>query len=164
MTVEKLQHEWEFDQLLNLAAGAEKVLEIGVWQGGTLYGWVDRIKAQVVAVDLDITDNARRLFAHKATLIEGNSAAPEIIAQVSEFGPYDVVFVDADHSLAAASQDWANYSPMVKPGGLFAFHDIRPTEHATLNTLWDDIKRSGKPTTEFNEHLADWGGIGVVHF
>ena len=121
----------------------------------------------VVGVDLDIhrERNALQMAnSDRVTLIEGNSHDDAIIGAVRELGPYDVVFVDADHSFAAASADWAIYSQMVKPGGIFAFHDIRRTEHATLDTLWNEIKRSGMPTTEFNKHDADWGGIGVCHF
>ena len=38
---EVLQHDWEFNQLLALASQMEplRILELGVWQGGTLTQW-----------------------------------------------------------------------------------------------------------------------------
>ncbi len=161
---EILQHDWEFTQLLLLAGRPKRVLELGVWQGGTLRQWAD-IGGSVVGVDMALTENARRLESARVTLFEGNTHDPQMIRRCADLGPYDVVFVDADHAAHAAREDWQNYSGMVKAGGIFAFHDIRRTEHATLDGLWSEIKSTaGMKTTEFNHPLEQWGGIGVVHF
>lgn len=41
-------------------------------------------------------------------------------------GTCDVVFIDADHSAEGVRQDFANWAPRVKPGGLICGHDYAP--------------------------------------
>ena len=38
-------------------------------------------------------------------------------------GGVDLLFLDGDHQYASVLTDWLLYSPLVKPGGLIAFHD-----------------------------------------
>ena len=59
------------------------------------------------------------------------------------------------------------YSPLVKKGGIVAFHDVRThhlgiEERCEVDKFWKEIKRKHQ-TTEFieQEGLA-WGGIGVI--
>ena len=40
--------------------------------------------------------------------------------------PIDLLFIDGDHSWEAIDEDWRNWSPLVKPGGIVAVHDSRP--------------------------------------
>ena len=42
-------------------------------------------------------------------------------------GGVDVLFIDGDHHYASVLTDWLLYSPLVKPGGLVAFHDVALT-------------------------------------
>lgn len=37
--------------------------------------------------------------------------------------PFDLLFIDADHSELGTARDHANYGPLVRPGGIVAFHD-----------------------------------------
>jgi len=39
----------------------------------------------------------------------------------------DLLFIDGDHQYASVLTDWLLYSPLVKPGGLVAFHDVALT-------------------------------------
>lgn len=50
-------------------------------------------------------------------------ASGEAIAIAQHFSPYDMLFIDAGHSAEDARRDHANYGPMVRPGGIIAFHD-----------------------------------------
>ncbi len=36
----------------------------------------------------------------------------------------DALFIDGDHAYKAVLQDWLLYSPLVRPGGIIAFHDV----------------------------------------
>lgn len=44
-------------------------------------------------------------------------------ARVAEFGPFDFMFIDGDHRRWGVQMDIEMYFPLVKPGGLIAFHD-----------------------------------------
>jgi hypothetical protein len=44
---------------------------------------------------------------------------------VSMQGGLDFLFIDGDHNYAAVKQDFKDWAPLVKPGGLLAIHDSR---------------------------------------
>jgi len=50
-------------------------------------------------------------------------------------GTYTFVFIDAEHSYKGVRSDWLNYSPLIKDGGLIAFHDTNQTE---INRVLED--------------------------
>lgn len=55
----------------------------------------------------------------------------EFIAQhAAECAPYDVVFIDADHSADAAWADMRGIWPHVTPEGLVLLHDTNPEKEA----------------------------------
>ncbi len=41
-------------------------------------------------------------------------------------GPYDLLFIDAGHTFDDVAADYADYAPLVRPGGIIAFHDALP--------------------------------------
>ncbi len=79
--------------------------------------------------------------------------------------------IDGDHSYEGVKTDFSLYAPLVRPGGLIAFHDILPNEVAEnchVDRLWAEL-RSVHVTTEFvdpydDRGLGQWGGIGVIHW
>ncbi len=169
MRPEAAQSEWEFQQLLRILDDAPpptRILEVGVYEGGTLWEWIDRCDF-VVAVDEAMRNeqayrdhaNERRTSLH---LILGDSHDPKLIARVDELGPFDFIFIDADHTYEGVSGDWANYRPMLAPGGLVAFHDIAERPSYGVTQLWNEIK-VGAPTIEIVESAKPfWCGIGVI--
>lgn len=165
--VETLQHQWELDQLQTLVRGLQplSVLEIGIWDGGTLAGWIDSA-ARIVGVDVQVRRAVAERFAEypSVRLIQGDCEDDTVKTKVAAYAPFDFIFLDADHQYAAARRHWNLYKPMVSPGGVFAFHDIRRYEHGDLDRLWTEIKAEpGARTIEFHQNNADWGGIGAVY-
>jgi predicted O-methyltransferase YrrM len=51
--------------------------------------------------------------------------------------PLDLLYIDGDHSTRAAMLDYYYWSPMVRPGGLIAVHDIH---HRTVRRALDVIE------------------------
>lgn len=49
--------------------------------------------------------------------------SPEAIQIAGSLGPYDFLFIDAGHKLEDVRRDYNDYGPMVRPGGIIAFHD-----------------------------------------
>lgn len=173
------QHEWEFEQLLQLyrLRQPEKVLEIGTFHGGSLYHFLGEAPkgAQVVTVDnyqagIDNRSQYGQWCPDDVTLhvIAGNSQDAKTVEKVQEWAPYDFVFIDAGHLYHEVASDWRNYGPMVFEGGVCAFHDIVENlfAHPEIEVfkLWEDIRRSGYVTQEFIAGPEmEWGGIGVVY-
>ena len=81
----------------------------------------------------------------------------------------DFLFIDGDHSYEGVKRDFADYAPLVRPGGLIAFHDIvpgGPGKHGDpggVPIFWRELAVSRVDATELVEDW-DWGscGVGVV--
>lgn len=175
--VETLQHPWEHERMVELYArlAPKRVLEIGAWEGGTLWHWLlnppmpgalGPPRKTVVVIDDEMRrEREWREWAGAEidfNLLRGKSQEPWIVEAASDLGPYDWIFIDADHRYEAGKADWENYSPMVAPGGCVIFHDVRRYEHGDLDRLWEEIK-VGRRTMEIHDRTSwAWGGIGVV--
>lgn len=169
------QTTWEFEQLLEIvdARIPEAMLEVGVYEGGTLTYWLEAAEL-VVAIDDTMRAPGPEVWQQWADhagsdlhLLHGDSHDQPIIEQAAELGPYQFVFIDADHRYEAVKQDWQNYSPMVAPGGIVAFHDIVARRGYGVAELWAEIK--AVPGTRWMEIVQTVAasdekkcGIGVV--
>lgn len=160
-----LQVEAEIDALADLfaAEGVRSFLEIGSKFGGSLARIATRLPAgaRIVAVDmpagtvawpqseaeLKATVARLRLQGFDAHLVWGDSTAQGVIDQVRALGPFDAVFIDANHTLPFVEKDWANYGPMCR---MVAFHDIawqrapewKEGKRIDVPVFWERIKQS----------------------
>ena len=71
----------------------------------------------------------------------------------TENRPYNIVFIDADHSYEAAPADWLNYGPL---GKIVGFHDI--IGEVGVRQLWAELKAAYQTEEFAQSHM----GIGVV--
>lgn len=156
-----LQHPEEIDLLLELIAaeGVSSYLEIGAFCGDTFHavGQVLRPGGRMVAIDwpapmvyssVTADQKAQALdravadlvaSGRDARLIRGNSRDEAVIADAESAAPYDMVFIDGDHSIKGAKSDWLDYGPM---GRLVVFHDIAGDDRWSSGPkrLWGDLK------------------------
>ncbi len=51
---------------------------------------------------------------------------PDALAFAAARAPYSLLFVDAGHLEADVAADHRDYAPLVRPGGIIAFHDALP--------------------------------------
>ena len=145
------QNLWELDQMLAVIERHEpnRILEVGTMWGGTLWHWL-QIASTVVSVDdemrrADTWEQWAEEFDVDLVLLQGMSQDQMLIDQAHKLGPYDFIFIDADHRYPSVKADWENYSPMIAPGGIFAFHD---TQHIGddsygVEQLWNEITSEG---------------------
>jgi predicted O-methyltransferase YrrM len=161
-----------------------RVVEIGTGRGGTLWAWcrVAAPEAHLVSIDLPggpfgsggYEPSTIQAYGHAGqtiTLIQGDSHAPESLAAVKRAigGPIDFLYIDGDHDYAGVSSDYAMYSPLVREGGLIAFHDIAPGPEEYVGGVprfWRELTRPRK--REIIDDLGSGGspikgfGIGIV--
>lgn len=179
------QKEYEFQRLVELLLDRPptSVLEIGTAEGGAWYAFAQCATPDAVMVSVDLADEldeprvpVRLLEAYcqpgqTPVMIRADSQLAATRDQAEAACPegYDFLFIDGDHTLPAVTRDHELYAPLVKPGGLVAFHDIveptvrqlhyqRPTE---VDLFWDALDKP-KRTWEFIDYTdCSFGGIGV---
>ncbi|MEO2006156.1 MAG: class I SAM-dependent methyltransferase [Candidatus Poribacteria bacterium] len=165
---------------------ARSIVEIGTAIGGTLFGWAQVLHPDGVLVSLDMpggVGGGGYLPVHepylrnmcgpqqKLSCILGDSTTPEVIARVRAAvgdGLADTMFIDGDHSYDGARQDFENYRPFVREGGLVLFHDIHPPDaHATQSMgvwrLWGEIKNGYHHTEIVHDPNQSSAGIGILY-
>lgn len=175
--VPMLQRTVELDGMLNLYKQRKpaSTLEVGSYAGGTLYHWLQNAPKGAVVVAVDThgmgVDN-RHLYESwtpggvSCVAIRGDSHTEATADEIASYGPFEFVFVDADHSYAAVAKDWELALRVAAPGGMVAFHDILgPTdEHPEIEVsrLWGEIKDDFETVEFVADRSAPWGGIGVA--
>lgn len=166
-----IQKPAELATLLELLAAADvKVMvEVGSYAGGTLYAW-QHICPDVITVDLPGTGTyaatGMEKQLHSSTAVFGDSHDPLTLETLKSVlpGPVDFLFIDGDHSYEGVKLDYQMYGPLVRPGGLIAFHDIvdHPDQpDIQVSRLWAELKTDD--SEEIIDAGAPWGGIGVLH-
>lgn len=140
------------------------IVEIGSGYGGTLFAW-RAIDADVIAIDVN-TELIRDL--HGATMINKDSQDPvarTALLYLLAGRPIDCLFIDGAHTYSCVSSDYRTYRPLVRSGGLIAFHDIvtfglgdPPCE---VPAFWTKVRDDSAREIVHHEG-GDWGGIGVL--
>lgn len=177
MWLESLQHPEELGQLLDLMklARVETVVEIGAGPCGTAVMFSETVgpTGKVISVDLPPEiggtpmdyEKMTRAKAENWQMVRGDSGANATRdAVVKALGGREVglLFIDGEHTKAAASRDLEVYRPLLHKDGLIAFHDI------TLEELWPwwcslRGKRHPVRSIEFvNDRTCIGFGIGAL--
>jgi len=172
-------------------------LEIGTNLGGTLYLLcaLSPPGARIISVDFPYGPSEGggyrlrrvplyRRFARdgqRLHLIRADSHSPETkdrVMRILSGEPLDYLFIDADHTYRGVECDFQMYSPLVRSGGIVAFHDIFnyvPNPKFEVAKFWDEVKQRYRHL-EFVEGMTagDWpvaitgspmlaSGLGVLY-
>lgn len=157
------------------------VIEIGAAKGGTLFLF-SRLadpRATVVSIDLpggefgggypEWKTKLYRTFSlpqQTMHLLRADSNAVNTLERVRSIlgkTSVDFLFIDGDHTYEGAKKDFELYSPLVRKGGVIAFHDIAvhpPEAHCDVHKFWNETRNQN--SREFIENRdQQWAGIGV---
>lgn len=192
MSVRPLQIEEEFKAVAAYLAenGVQRVLEIGTSSGGTLFvwSWIAGRTGMTVSLDLPEGEFAgsqplgnegyphwrSALYesflpaGHTLHLLKVDSHEASTVRKVEELAagePFDFLFIDGDHSYEGVRRDFEMYSPLVRPGGHVAFHDIvvRPPEtQCEVERFWREVSQQYESREFVRDRDQGWGGIGVL--
>ena len=119
-----------------------RACEIGTCAGGTLFllARACRPDARILSMDWEYSPAQLAAFpvfasaGQKLGCLPGDShsqATRDRMVKYFDGEKIDFLFIDGDHSYAGVKADFEMYGPLVRPGGLIAFHDIHP-DHRSL--------------------------------
>lgn len=134
-----LQDPNEFRSFLKLIKkhNVRRYLEIGSKHGGSFWRVVTSLPrgARAVSVDLPHGDTSFKQsephlracilrlkeLGYDAHLFLSDSTDIETVERVRQLAPFDLVFIDGNHTEPYVWKDWYNYGPLAN---IVAFHDI----------------------------------------
>lgn len=155
-------------------------MEIGSYLGGTLF-LLCRLAhsgARIISVDMyrGNLGGARKLIyqsfvskSQRLHVIHGNSHGANTRAKVVQklgAAKLDFLFIDGDHSYEGVKLDFEMYSPLVRPGGVIAFHDIvahPPEAQCHVKEFWDEVKQRYRHKEVIDSPHQQWAGIGFLY-
>lgn len=176
----------EFARLLKILSAEPPrcVLEIGVGWGASIYCWARVATKDALFVGVDgsgintvsgaagfpLAESRQRLYSSGAVrasqdlrMIFGDSHSQKTKDGVLEAlagRPVDFLFIDGDHTYDGVWQDYRDYAPLVRSGGLIAFHDIHEDFKTRYGT--DTGVDSGQVPKFWEELTAERRGISIV--
>jgi len=184
--ISPMQNESELQILFNILQkrSIRRMLEIGTARGGTLFLFTRMIDSSARIISLDLPKGKFgggyegfkipffSNFARKNQRIclvradSHSSSSLSTIKSILKGQKIDFLFIDGDHTYEGIKKDFQMYSPLVRKGGLIAFHDIckgPPERVGEVNKFWNQIK-----TTHLHQEIIDnphqnCAGIGVLY-
>ncbi len=175
----------EITELLNILQkrNIHAMLEIGTDSGGTLFlfSHVSAPDAKIISINLPwstLNEYCMRyrniLYKNFATqrqqmnLLTENSHEQATLTKTHKLlkgNKLDFLFIDGDHSYDGVKQDFEMYAPLVRKGGVVAFHDIAMAPESKSNPVykyWMELRaKHGNRSSEIVH--SDRYGIGVIY-
>ncbi len=153
------QNRYELDEFIIILNYLKPVtyLEIGTREGHALKYMLDRVPSirEVTIVDLVggrwgkansdrvCMENLRSCDLDRCNFILGNSKDEAVIEEVYVAAPYDVVFIDGDHTIEGVRHDYETYGPLAEQA--VALHDVcaRDASRAVgCKHFWIELEKS----------------------
>lgn len=175
-----LIHEQEWSvfaiwQLARLAPNCASILEIGSAHGGSLLTMgLANPTAKLINVDKfapfdeqsstalvkgwqecdyltfrECLGQYPEVFNRVTTILKWSEDA---VADASAHGPYDLIYIDGNHSYEYCKRDIELYKPLVKAGGVLAGHDYHPRFDGVIRA----VKECFGENYEVKENSSVW--------
>jgi predicted O-methyltransferase YrrM len=159
------------------------IVEIGTHRGGTFFIWCRSFPQLELIVSLDLPSGAfgggydhRRIKLYREFLFDRphaqsiflrcDSHAPGTLQRIETIldkRPIDFLFIDGDHTYSGIKRDFEMYAPLVRHGGIIAFHDIvtRVAQHEVY-IFWNEVKLRFRHQ-ELIQNPNGKMGIGILY-
>ncbi|HEY3405313.1 MAG TPA: class I SAM-dependent methyltransferase [Ohtaekwangia sp.] len=175
----------EFTQLCHVVHDHKPatVLEIGTANGGSLFAFakLSSPEASIFSIDLPGGEFGGGYPAYRAAfyknfrqpgqqieLMRCDSHHSDTLNTLKEMlggRSLDFLFIDGDHTYEGVKTDFQLYAPLVRKGGLIAFHDIAKHPEAWnvhVDRLWNEVKEKFDSVEFIHDKNQGWAGIGLI--
>ena len=171
--------EWACHHVSSHVGLSDVYVEVGAYEGASLYvyGALCSVGGTIIAIDDGKRSHKTRTRLKRSCAmlekqgydvrwIRGNSHQQETLDALQEIlgkRRVDFLHIDGDHSAAGSALDWRMYGPLVRPGGVTAFHDIRATPPSMVTDTWNKLTNSGVLTRAICSGPFTIGDAPKVH-
>lgn len=128
-----------------------RMLEVGVYKGGSLQMWRRYLHPDSVIVGIDIDPNCQQYDDPERNIHVriGSQVDAEFLARVTrEFAPFDVILDDGSHQTAHMVETFQRMFDAVAEGGVYVVEDIH-------SNYWKSHRDSAMSFVDFTKFLID---------
>jgi len=152
----------EFVEILDNNHINSNCLQLGLGIPGASHYVFEKLFKNITTVEIDLSTVKRylgRLPNHNDTIVLGDTHNLDVREQIAQLcAPSDLLFIDAGHTYDDVSLDFYLYAPLVRKGGIIAFHDAlkRPTYETEIE-VWKflyDLKATGNDVRMIGTELG----------
>jgi len=129
-----------------------RILEIGVWQGGSLQLWRKFFGESAVIFGVDIEESCLQIPDPGGVVRIGSQTDSDFLAKVvQEMGGVDIVIDDGSHRCGDVIESFHTLFPLMSQGGYYFVEDL----HTSYWPQWQGGLRRPDTSIEFFKDLAD---------
>lgn len=129
-----------------------RILEIGVYKGGSLQMWKDYFGEKATVVGMDIDAKCKEYEEENIHICIGSQADRDFLVQVSEqWGPFDIILDDGSHVVDHQILTFETLFPLLKEDGLFLCEDC----HSSYSARYGGEYRKKDTFIEYSKDFAD---------
>jgi predicted O-methyltransferase YrrM len=180
-----IQRTWELAAMLGAVRRLRPrvVMEIGTHRGGTLMclAAVARPDAFLLSLDMHTSPMGPEVAWEqveariRGTLKPGQelvslrmdshlASTREAVDAALAGRAVDFLFIDGDHTYEGVWKDFETYAPLVRPGGLIAFHDIHfnPDDPVSrVDRFWSEVRGRYRSRELIDQDFPGGTGMGI---
>ncbi len=148
----------------------DSILEIGFSHGLTntilnkFFNFKKNIAIDLLGAHLNGTTLLANLRFKNLIMFCSDTNSKKTINNVNKLGPFDLIFIDADHNYQSVKRDFNNYKNVLSKNGLIIMHDIF-LPNSGSKKFWNEIKNN--KSFKYNEIICKKYpfkyGIGILN-
>jgi hypothetical protein len=128
------------------------LLEIGVFQGGSLSMWREYFGEGVKIVGVDVEPRCKQFEDDATTIVIGDQADPAFLAEIrSRFPRIDIIIDDGGHTMRQQITTLGELFPHLQPRGIYICEDV----HTAYLPDWGGGLRRPGTFIEYSKALID---------
>ena len=129
-----------------------RILEFGVFHGGSLQMWKHYFGPQAHIIGVDINPRCAELAEPGIDIVLGDQEDRQFHAKLREkYGEFDIVIDDGGHSMAQQIVTFEEIYPVIKPGGIYLAEDL----HTSYNPSFGGGLRNPASFIEYSKRFID---------
>lgn len=131
---------------------AVRILEIGVFKGGSMEMWKNYFGEKASVIGIDIDENCKEFEKDNVKICIGSQADQDFLEDVSrKWGPFDIVLDDGSHKVDHQLLTFETLFPLLSDGGVYICEDCHTSY---IPSFGGGYHKKGS-FIEYSKHFAD---------